>query len=92
MELIITTEEKIEEIVNRCLSNHVSSPPPSESLQSKNLYSINALAAFLGCSPVTAQKYKNQGKFRYRQFGRKCIFNTVEIMDDLQKSATKKLK
>lgn len=82
MELIITTQEKIEEIVNRCLTNFnpVQILPKSET---QYLYSINQLARFLNCSPGTAQKLKNSGKIRYKQFGRKCVFNTDEILEDL---------
>jgi hypothetical protein len=85
MELIITTEEKIEEIINRCLANHsqvlISEPKP----ETHYLHSINQLARFLNCSPATAQKLKNSGKIRYKQFGRKCVFNTTEVLEDLSK-------
>ena len=91
MELIITTEEKIEEIFNRCLANHnpvyIQAPIP----ETQYLYSINQLARFLNCSPVTAQKLKNSGKIRYKQFGRKCVFNSAEILEDLNKRKGAKL-
>jgi hypothetical protein len=85
MELIITTEEKIEEIVNRCLENYsIVQPIPPQS-EVRYLYTINQLARFLDCSPVTAQKLKNSGRIRYRQFGRKLVFNTAEVLEDLSK-------
>lgn len=85
MELIITTEEKIEEIINRCLANHTQVLIPAPKPETQYLHSINQLARFLNCSPVTAQKLKNSGKIRYKQFGRKCVFNTVEVLEDLNK-------
>ena len=48
--------------------------------ESKYIYSIKGLAAFLNCSQVTAQKLKNEGKFHYRQIGRKVIFETSEVL------------
>ena len=86
MELIITTEEKIEEIFTRCLKNHNPENCHESQTKDKYLYSIVQLADFLNCSPVTAQKLKNSGKIRYKQFGRKCVFNTSEILEDLNKT------
>jgi hypothetical protein len=86
MELIITTEEKIEEIVTRCLKSHKPEECQEFRTKDKYLYSIVQLADFLNCSPVTAQKLKNSGKIRYKQFGRKCVFNTSEILEDLNNS------
>ena len=85
-EIILTTPEQIKEIVKECLENHI--PKQSHNLEinePKLLYSIRELAAFLGCSLVTAQKLKNSKKIRYKQFGRKCVFNTNEILEDLDK-------
>lgn len=53
------------------------------------LYSIKELASFLKCSIVTAQKLKNSGRIRYKQFGRKCVFNSAEVLEDV---ASKKLR
>src|SRR5665647_2125286 len=47
---------------------------PQQELESKYIYSIRGLAAFLNCSQVTAQKLKNEGRIKYRQIGRKVIF------------------
>lgn len=60
-------------------------PPPTE-----YLHSIQELATFLSCSAPTAQNIKNSGKIRYKQFGRKLIFSTSEILEDLGKSTNKK--
>ena len=62
-----------------------TAPPPTE-----YLHSIQELANFLGCSAPTAQNIKNSGKIRYKQFGRKLIFSTSEILEDLGKSTNKK--
>jgi len=49
------------------------------------LHSIKELAEFLGCSTVTAQKYKNRGWIPYRQIGRKVMFDTVEVLKSLER-------
>lgn len=56
------------------------------------LYSLRELAKFLGCSVVTAQKIKNSGKIRYTQIGRKLMFNTSEVLEDLKGSVKLKIK
>jgi len=85
MEFVITTEEKLREIISECISQ--STPTPTSPLSSKvrYLYSINELADFLNCSPVTAQKLKNSGKIRFSQFGRKCIFTSDQVLEDISK-------
>lgn len=83
-ELIVVTREELEEIIDSCLSRYLSKMmEPAKQHEVRLLYSIRELADFLGCSPVTVQKLKNSGKIRYRQYGRKLIFNTAEIMEDL---------
>ena len=57
--------------------------PPQEKPQ--YLYSIKELAIFLHVSIVTAQKIKNSGSIHYTQIGRKLIFNTLQILEDLAK-------
>lgn len=89
MEIIVTTESKIEEIFDKCLSRFDLSKSTEPDSEVQYLYSIKELAKFLNCSPVTAQKLKNSGKIRYRQFGRKCVFNTQEILEDLNRTSRK---
>lgn len=85
-EIILTTPEELREILNECLTNRNPAPQlTTEPEPPKLLHSIHALASFLGCSDVTAFKLKKSGKIRYRQFGRKLVFNTVEILEDLNK-------
>jgi len=56
----------------------------SDTIERKKLYSIKELADFLGCSTVTAQKFKNEGRFDFYQVGRKCIFDTEKILKALE--------
>ena len=83
-ELIVVTREELEEIIDTCLSRYLPKMmEPAKQPDDRLLYSIRELADFLGCSTVTVQKLKNSGKIRYRQYGRKLIFNTAEILADL---------
>lgn len=85
-QVIVTTPEELEGIIHRCLSSLTSAPSPeqtSETTDAKYLHSIRELAEFLGCSVVTAQKLKNSGRIRYKQFGRKVMFNSAEVLEDL---------
>lgn len=85
-EIILTTPDKLREILTDCLATQNSTAEDSkEQKPPKLLHSIRELASFLGCSNVTAFNLKKSGKIRYRQFGRKLIFNTEEILDDLNK-------
>jgi len=87
--IILTTPEQLEDIINKCLSKYIATPnpePKSEPESVKFLYSLKELAEFLACSVVTAQKLKNSGRIRYKQYGRKVIFNASQILQDLEKS------
>jgi hypothetical protein len=90
--LIITTKEELEDIINKCLLGLKTAPYPeqkSEKEELKHLHSIRELADFLGCSIVTAQKLKNSGRIRYKQFGRKVVFVSTELLEDLNKNSHK---
>lgn len=89
-EIIITTPDQLKSIVKECLADF-SQASTSIALTEpvKNIYSIKELASLLGCSVVTAQKLKNSGKIRYRQFGRKCVFNTQEVLEDIKRTRQK---
>jgi len=83
-EIIVVTREELEEIIINCFDQYL--PKLKESFRQpehKYLYSLRELAEFLGCSTVTAQNLKNSGKIRFRQYGRKLIFNTADILEDL---------
>ncbi|MGD9930246.1 MAG: helix-turn-helix domain-containing protein [Mangrovibacterium sp.] len=53
---------------------------PTPEPQTEVLHSIAELARFLGCSTVTAQRYKNEKRFPYKQVGRKVMFNTADVL------------
>jgi hypothetical protein len=46
----------------------------------KILYSIKEPSEFIGCSTVTAQKLKNEGRIPYRQVGRKVMFDSSDVL------------
>ncbi len=85
--LILTTPEELAVIINDCLADFTARNTESQIRKSppKLLFSIRELAEFLGCSIVTAQKLKNSKKIRFKQFGRKLIFNADEVLEDLNR-------
>lgn len=89
-EIIIVTPEQLEAIIEKCLRKENTTNVVLTEEPTKYLHSIVELSKFLNCSVVTAHKLKKSGKIRYRQFGRKLIFSTSEILEDLAK--TKKNK
>lgn len=84
-EILLITTDQLREIFNECLNAHFQ---PKEQhlnvIEPKYLYSLKELASFLNCSIVTAQKIKNSGRIRFKQCGRKCLFITTEILQDLE--------
>ncbi|MFH0756347.1 MAG: helix-turn-helix domain-containing protein [Bacteroidota bacterium] len=85
--LILATSEEMKAIVYECLNEFTKPIAETPLIESpKYLHSLRDLASFLGCSVGTAQKLKNSGRIRYKQFGRKCVFNTSEILEDINKS------
>lgn len=83
MELVITSREDLKNIVRECLSD--LKPTPATVPAPELIFSIRGLAEFLNCSPVTAQRLKNSGKIRYKQFNRKVVFDPAEVLEDLGK-------
>ena len=83
------------EVLENRLSNiealllEIKNCPPQPSIADSNqpqfLYSLQELATFLGCSIVTAQKLKNSGRIPFKQFGRKLIFNSSDVLQALNK-------
>lgn len=85
-------EEQLTAIVERAVNkafaakiNKNNEPTP----ESKTLYSIRELADFIGCSTVTAQKLKNEGRIPYRQVNRKVLFDTVEVLKAMDQGKRK---
>ena len=90
-EIIVITGEELEEIFDNCIARHLLKiKEPAKEVEQKLLYSLRELADFLGCSVVTVHNLKKSGKIQYKQFGRKVIFNSAEIMEDLDRSQWKK--
>lgn len=84
MELVITPREDLKNLFTECLEKFIPvTATNTETDPPRLIYSIKDLAEFLGCSPVTAQRLKNSGKIRYRQFGRKVVFVPAEVLEDL---------
>ncbi len=83
MELVVTTREEIKNILQECLNEFAPAPTPAPAPEL--IFSIQGLADFLNCSPVTAQRLKNSGKIRYKQFGRKVVFIPAEVLEDLNR-------
>jgi len=92
-EIVVITREELEEIIDNCFARYLPKLiEPTIQHEQKLLYSIRELSDFLGCSVVTAHHLKKSGRIRYRQYGRKCIFNTSEIMEDLEMKSKIRLR
>lgn len=74
-------------LIKRINELEVSKPPQIVQPEPKYIYSIRGLAAFLNCSSVTAQKLKSEGLIKYRQIGRKVIFETSEVIKAMENHA-----
>ena len=86
-------ENPFEEIINRLERierrmieiQSAMTPPEEPPVEKKTLHSIKELAEFLGCSTLTAQKFKNEKRFPYYQIGRKVMFDTAKVLESLKK-------
>lgn len=47
---------------------------------------------FLGCSPSTLNRWKSEGKVKYRKLGKRVYFLKSEIINSLEKSIHYKIK
>ncbi len=85
-EIIITTPEKIKQIVENCLiefhnkNMKISTPNPDTDF----LKSIKDISRFLGCSTTTAQKFKNEHKNIFIQIGRKFLVRKNDVIEALK--------
>lgn len=80
-------EAKLAAIVKNAVTQAMTefmetSDPPAP--DRKILYSIKELSEFIGCSTVTAQRLKNEGRIPYRQIGRKVMFDTAEVLKAME--------
>lgn len=74
-----------------------TTPPPTPEislvtpqLERKTLHSIRELAEFIGCSTVTAHKFKSQGRIPFKQIGRKVLFDTADVLNAMSQSKKKR--
>lgn len=89
-EIVVVTREELEEIIINCITRTlIRHLEPDKQSEQMFLYSIRELADLLGCSTVTAQRLKNSGRIRYKQYGRKLIFKASEVLEDLDKKLLK---
>lgn len=85
MEFILTTPEEMKSIIEKCLSKYQPQIQPEVKEPPRYFHSLQELADFIGCSVVTAHKLKKSGRIRCTQYGRKLIFNSAEVLEDLNK-------
>jgi hypothetical protein len=85
-EIILTTPEKIKEIVATCLAEYLTVNASTDQLDKDDEYlkSVKDIANFLGCSSTTAQKFKNQNRQIFLQIGRKFMVRKTDIIDTLK--------
>ena len=82
-QLIVTTPEYLQKLIEDTIAKYQPATPTLAPKAETYLYSIEELANFLGCSIVTAHKLKKSGRIRFKQFGRKLIFATSEVLEDI---------
>ena len=81
----------VEQAVNRAFAANtkVTQEPAQES---KTMHSMRELSEFIGCSTVTAQKLKNEGRIPYRQIGRKVLFDSFDVLKAMEQVKKKNRK
>jgi len=81
----------VEQAVNRAFAANANfNHEPAQ--ERKTLHSIRELSEFKGCSTVTAQKLKNEGRIPYRQVGRKVLFDSFDILKAMEQGKKKNRK
>ena len=79
----IIDEEKFTQVLRKVIREELAAMPKSENQfpgEGRLLRSMKEVAEYLGCSVVTAQRFKNEGLLPYVQKGRKVLFDKVELM------------
>jgi len=74
----------IKHAVNDAFDEKTNAPPQLKNESTQTLHSIRELADFIGCSTVTAQKYKNEHWIPFRQIGRKVMFDTAAVLQAME--------
>jgi 2,4-dienoyl-CoA reductase-like NADH-dependent reductase (Old Yellow Enzyme family) len=79
----------VREEIGQGIANLSSSQKSENALlhsnEKKFINSIKGLATFLQCSPVTAQKLKNEGLIPFMQIGRKILFDPDLVLESMGK-------
>ena len=87
MELIITTEEKLREIVSQCLREanfQQSAPPPPATTDVEAPISQPEALRFLGKSRQTFSKWRKEGKIKGHVLGGRVFFFKSELISALR--------
>lgn len=84
MELVVISPEDLKKLIMECVSELIVKNEKAEPEPVTYLYSLKELSEFLNCSVATSQKIKNSGTIRYHQCGRKLIFNSQHVLEDLK--------
>ncbi len=77
---ITFNKKELADVVRQAVAEALSQTTPTPEPKSRILHSIRELADFIGCSIVTAQRYKNEKRIPFRQIGRKVLFDTEEVL------------
>jgi hypothetical protein len=88
-------EEKLAAIVEKAVNNAFAAKTNlnvEHVRERTTLHSIRELSEFIGCSTVTAQKFKNEGRIPYRQVGRKVLFDSFEVLKAMEQCKKKNRK
>jgi len=81
----------VEQAVNRAFAANANfTNEPAE--ERKTMHSMKELSEFIGCSTVTAQKLKNEGRIPYRQIGRKVLFDSFDVLKAMEQVKKKNRK
>jgi excisionase family DNA binding protein len=78
-------EDRLTAIVENAVTIALAEKKEVQTTEVRILHSIRELADFLGCSTVTAQKIKNEGRIPFMQVGRKVLFNTAEVTKAIER-------
>lgn len=86
-------EAKLAAVIKNAVNEAIAAIPSrgeSPTPEHQILYSMKELSEFIGCSTVTAQKLKNQGRIPYRQVGRKVMFDSTEVLKAMEQGKKKR--
>jgi hypothetical protein len=85
----LTTGELMTAIRTEVMAN-LPQPQQIQETQKQFAHSIKEASVFFYCSPVTFQRWKNEGFVKYTQHGRKLIIDLDGTMELLNSKRAKK--